>query len=815
MRLWPLFLAPAVVSACSDFRLNAAQIVSARTMDFNIDLQSTLEIVPRFTLIQEPLAKNCPACPDYGWRSTHGFVALNMLGINVATDGLNEAGLSAAWLYLPGTRYAAPNLTDPRPIVTSAISYILGHYATAAEVRTGLTSVQIAEVNTGLSKLIGAEAAELDTLPLHISVHDAHGESLVIEFLNGEMLIHDNPAGVMTNEPRFENHLAQVAAHGLNGSLPGGYDSNARFLRLSLLNHFATLPYIANTSYNQSTPEQASISAALHLIDTVTIPEAAQHRGGSTQFSVVRDHGERKLYVKSTQNQLLRMVDLAAIDFESPRNRKSIPVTFGNWFLNVTADVLASTGHSRDMPPRSIVQAALRSPTHTALHQLDATSTEASHGVTFALGTIVGMAMMAIANVAIANYRRYNEFLLHGPTADVVSGRTMDFQIDLDSTIEIVPRATLVQEPIVKNCPDCPDYAWSTTYGFVGFNMFGINVATDGLNEAGLSAAWLYLYATEYPIVDANDPRPVVASLVTYILGNFATTDDVRAGLAEVQIAEFDPVLGNLFSHGARESRYPLHVAVHDAAGKSLVIEFLNGTMVISDNPGGIMTNDPPLREQLAAVAAHTDGSLPGGYASQARYLRLAELNRLAKETYAPTTSYAAATPEQASISLALHFLDAVTIPEPAQAGGDATQFSVVRDHKRRKLFLQSTQNQLLRTVDFAQIDFNDPRQRRSLPVTFGAWFVDVTQDVLASSARSMDMPPRSLVEAKLRGLTQQTTALHASLDALPYARPDRSVTSFLMGAVVGLACAVVGVVCYMAYRHRLETRGKEYVRLA
>ncbi|OQR98932.1 cysteine protease family C59 [Thraustotheca clavata] len=807
---WLAFVAASAL-ACSDFRLNTttSEVISARTMDFNLDLKTTVEIVPRYTLIQEPVAKDCPSCPDYGWHTTYGYVGLNMLGLNVATDGLNEAGLSAAWLYLIGTKYPKPDINDARPIVTSLISYILGNYVSVAEVQAKLSSIQVAEPHAGISKLLGTDSG-LSSIPLHVAVHDASAQSLVIEFLNGSMHMYNNPGGVMTNDPPLPNHLAHLANY--TGSLPGGYGSNERFIRLAMLNRDATIPYIANTSYNASTSEQAAVSAAVHLIDTVTIPEAAQHRGGSTQFTVVRDHKNLKLYFKSTQNQQLRMIDLKSLDFSKMQNRKSLPVTFGNWFINITSDVLASSKHSRDMPPRSIVIAALR-PTLLATQRFTATASEQSHALTFAIGTVIGMVMMGVASRVISVYRHFHynalvavvagcsDFLLNADN-NVISARTMDFEIDLDSMVEIVPRDTLVEELIVKGCPECPDFAWATKYGFVAFNMLGINVATDGLNEVGLSAAWLYLRGSQYPVVNTSDPRPVVTSLITYILGNFATTNEVRTGLKEIQIGEFDPALGGLFAHGARETEYPLHIAIHDATGNNLVIEFLNHTMNVYDNPNGVMTNAPPLEQHLQDLKDHGfNFDFPGDFSSSSRFVRLSILNHFAKQPYTANESYSIATSEQAGISLALHLIDSVTIPEPASVHGDATQFTVVRDHKRRKLYLTSTENQVLRTIDFAQIDFNNPDQRKSLPVTFGKWFIDITQDVLTSELRSMDMPPRSIVEAKLHGLAQEAP-VHTSLNALAtYGRDDRTLATFLMGAVVGLACAVFTVVGYMAMR--------------
>ena len=43
----------------------------------------------------------------------------------------------------------------------------------------------------------------------------------------------------------------------------------------------------------------------------------------------------------------------------------------------------------------------------------------------------------------------------------------------------------------------------------------------------------------------------------------------------------------------------PLHLAIHDKNKKSLVVEFVGGTMQIYDNPYNVMTNDPPFPGQI------------------------------------------------------------------------------------------------------------------------------------------------------------------------------------------------------------------------
>ncbi|KAH9124417.1 hypothetical protein AeMF1_004809, partial [Aphanomyces euteiches] len=337
-----------------------------------------------------------------------------------------------------------------------------------------------------------------------------------------------------------------------------------------------------------------------------------------------------------------------------------------------------------------------------------------------------------------------SDFLLNA-TSQVVSARTMDFFVDLRTTVEIVPRDTLVQESIVKGCPDCADYAWRTKYGFVALNSFGYNVAADGLNEKGLSAATLFLPGSQYPTPDATDAktRPMVTPLVTYILGKYANVEEVKAGLLhDIQVVEGDPGVQVIADQQAavHEDSYPLHFPVHDAAGKSIVVEFLNGTVNVYDNPADVLTNEPPFLEQLAMVAAHDkadgtrDTTFSGGYTPVERFQRLTFLNRHAAAEFIPNLSYTKATPDQAAISQAFHMINTVAIPTAYVKAGEATEYSLVRDHKRRRLYFWSNENQVMKRIDLDKIDFNDASNRRAIDVNYGDWSVDVTHVLLGSN---------------------------------------------------------------------------------
>lgn len=350
-----------------------------------------------------------------------------------------------------------------------------------------------------------------------------------------------------------------------------------------------------------------------------------------------------------------------------------------------------------------------------------------------------------------------SDFVLNS-SASVVSGRSMDFEVDLKSVLEVIPRGTAFQELPVFGCPHCPDLEWRARLGFVALNMYGMNAAADGMNEKGLSAAWLYLIATKYPTPETapefNASLPVVTSIPSYILGHFASVEEVREGLGRVQLAGYDDRFSSQVLKVHTSGSAPLHVSVHDAHGKSLVIEFIDGKPVFYDNVNQVLTNDPPLNEQLQALNERglglDDGitNLPGGYGPSERFQRLSVLNHYASQGYANAVegaSYTVATAEQRAVSDTLHLLNSVVRPPP----GETTEWSLVRDHTRRRLYIQSTQNQLLRRVDLTMLDFASRSARRFVPVTYGNWFFDITLPLMddANTAKTFDLPPRSKIE--------------------------------------------------------------------
>jgi choloylglycine hydrolase len=165
-------------------------------MEFGQDLNTEILVAGAGTKMQSPSpSKNTPG---FGWRAKYGYVGLAATkdGGQLLRDCMNEKGLSIGALWLPGyTQYSSDVSNDAQALdVALLANWVLGSFATVAEVVAGLTGVEI----WGSSSMV-------INAPLHFSIHDATGTSVVLEFLkdNTQGLVQPNLVGVLTNAPPF------------------------------------------------------------------------------------------------------------------------------------------------------------------------------------------------------------------------------------------------------------------------------------------------------------------------------------------------------------------------------------------------------------------------------------------------------------------------------------------------------------------------------------------------------------------------------------------------------------------------------------
>src|SRR5438874_7521584 len=167
----------------------------------------------------------------------------------------------------------------------------------------------------------------------------------------------------------------------------------------------------------------------------------------------------------------------------------------------------------------------------------------------------------------------------------VIHARTMEFAIDIHSDVIMIPRG-------YARTGTTPDgkggLKWKAKYASVGANGVGLPVLFDGLNEKGLAAGTFYFptSAGYMPYVEADAGKTIAQWEVgSWILESFANVEEVKAHIGNIVVP------GVVF--GGWGFAPEAHYIVHDATGRSIVIEYVGGKLNIHDNPLGVLTNSP------------------------------------------------------------------------------------------------------------------------------------------------------------------------------------------------------------------------------
>jgi choloylglycine hydrolase len=305
----------------------------------------------------------------------------------------------------------------------------------------------------------------------------------------------------------------------------------------------------------------------------------------------------------------------------------------------------------------------------------------------------------------------------------VLYARTMEFGVDMKSNLMIIPRGHKFTG--VTASGKAEGMEWTTKYASVGANSGNQPIYTDGMNEKGLAGGALYFPGfAEYAEVGPADSGAAMASwqLLAWILGNFATVDEVKAALPQVKVNKaIWPDWG---------MTPPAHFIIHDAGGRSLVVEYVRGgQLTIYDNPLGVLTNAPSFDWHMTNVRNYIglkafnqhpvemsgvkftsigQGSgmlgLPGDGTPPSRFI----------QAVAYSQSMIPAKTADEAVKYAFHTLNKFDISYGASRGVDDgktvvewTQFSAVSDLKNRRYYVRTFDNNQIYMVDLKEEDLN------------------------------------------------------------------------------------------------------------
>lgn len=303
----------------------------------------------------------------------------------------------------------------------------------------------------------------------------------------------------------------------------------------------------------------------------------------------------------------------------------------------------------------------------------------------------------------------------------IVHGRTLEFGVNVDISSAVVPRGYSFK----GTTPNGQGLVYTSKYGVVGAIAFGDPALMDGLNEKGLAVGTFYFptFAEYSQITPENQSKALSpVEFPNWMLTQFATIDEVKAGLKDVVIA---PTI----TKGWGSTPAPFHYIVFDKSGNCLVIEPIKGKLVTYENKLGTFTNSPtfdwhmtnlrnfinltpfnvkPVTLNGVTLEPFGEGSgmvgIPGDFTPPSRFVRAAIFS---------TTAIPSENANEAIFQL-FHILNQFDIPvgiAREKVGGvtytDQTLMTCGRDPQSLKYYFRTYNDQAIKMVDLNQFDLN------------------------------------------------------------------------------------------------------------
>lgn len=315
--------------ACTGITLTTidSTMVTARTIEWAAEpLNAMYVIVPRGQ-------KQRSWLPD-GTLKGKTFVAeYGYVGIAVENDafimeGINEAGLAAGLFYFPEYGEYMPYKEADKSMCVSDmqfVSWVLSTCTSIDEMLALMPTIRVVGIDPRASTV-------------HWRVSEESGRQVVVEIVNQQVIVYENPLGVLTNSPELTWHLTNLnnyvnlvsgsiyqreigsldlrafgGGSGLHG-LPGDMTPPSRFVRAA---------FFQSTAPRLEKPEHTVVQA-FHLLNNFDIPIGIQFTDSdlvpdmlsATQLTIATDLKNRRLYYRTMYNSSIRCIDMHTIDFD-------------------------------------------------------------------------------------------------------------------------------------------------------------------------------------------------------------------------------------------------------------------------------------------------------------------------------------------------------------------------------------------------------------------------------------------------------------------------------------------------------------------
>lgn len=317
------------VIACTGITLRTLSThpITARTIEWAAEpLNAMYVIVPRGQKQRSWLPDGTANGKIF--TAEYGYVGIAVENDEFIMEGINEVGLAAGLFYFPDYGEYMPYKEEDKSICVSDmqfVAWVLSTCATIDEMIALIPTVRVIGVDPRASTA-------------HWRITELSGRQVVVEIVNQQVMVHENPLGVLTNSPEFTWHLTNLnnyvnlasgsihqreiglldlkafgGGSGLHG-LPGDMTPPSRFVRAA---------FFQSTAPELEYPEQ-TVKQAFHLLNNFDIPIGIQFSDSdlvpdmpsATQITIVTDLQNRRLYYRTMYNSTIRCIDLRSIDFD-------------------------------------------------------------------------------------------------------------------------------------------------------------------------------------------------------------------------------------------------------------------------------------------------------------------------------------------------------------------------------------------------------------------------------------------------------------------------------------------------------------------
>eukprot|EP00122_Pirum_gemmata_P008961 Pgem_evm1s8278 len=405
------------VNACTDFvfKNNQGNIAVGRDLEFAAETFSDIRTIPKGEIQSSLTNVNGKIInSQYQWAVTQGYAGVTGFGANITLDGMNEAGLTCSILLLPG--FAAfqslenQTLAKTGQVLTQLnfCDWALSQFTNVKQVNVSLSSITVWGITppqfiaspwaSELSPVMREEFKFLpaDTFEVHFSLHDAIGNSIVIEYTaqeNGyavQPTVYNNALGVMTNAPTYNWHEMNMNFYiGLSGQTPPptqlgkntfnpNYNTRQTFAAYGFQGNFAGLPadFSSQSRFTRvalwlqnALPSSNAVNMVEHILNSVdvfkgsnivktttttTTNSKSNTKGQNnvktqydkSQWATIRDLNRKKFYFRSYHSTQWKVIDLSSALIAPGEPIHSISISMHIGAYNATKDLKPKTNRS-------------------------------------------------------------------------------------------------------------------------------------------------------------------------------------------------------------------------------------------------------------------------------------------------------------------------------------------------------------------------------------------------------------------------------------------------------------------------------------